>query len=100
MPFFTEFGKLSRSERPTPALLNDIGPRVVAVKRPNPARITVLSSLNGRYATLTRGSKSCTGVCRRPCGSPALLAATTLVQVSPVFLLGREHPLKDSRTPL
>jgi len=37
-----------RSDVGLPALLKDIGPSVVMVKMPNPARSTVLLSLNGR----------------------------------------------------
>jgi len=66
---------------------------VVMVKRPNPARITVLSLLKGRYAILTRGSKSRSGVFRKPCGRPALLADSTGVQGIEVILLGSGQPL-------
>jgi hypothetical protein len=38
-----------------PLLLKDSGPRLVIVKMPNPARITVFVSLNGRHAIDTRG---------------------------------------------
>src|SRR5580692_11712287 len=44
---------------------------------PNPARTTVLLSLNGRYARLTRGSKLRRYVCRRPAGKPACPLDTT-----------------------
>src|SRR5579859_3565339 len=54
VPLVTEFGKLSRADRVTPALLYESGPRVVMVNRPNPARITVLSLLNGVGKTHAR----------------------------------------------
>ena len=47
---------------------------MVLVKMPNPARKTVLLSLNGRNAILMRGSKSCQYVCPRLGGKPAWLA--------------------------
>src|SRR5580658_6256698 len=46
---------------------------------PNPARKTVLSLLNGRYAMLIRGSKFLQYICRRPSGNPSCPLDTTLV---------------------
>src|SRR5580698_2509416 len=42
-----EFTLVIKSEVGLPALFQDMGPRVVMVKIPKPARMTVLLSLNG-----------------------------------------------------